>query len=119
MASAYASTESAVSEGIEAVLDIAAKESLANNPVAARTKSKPADEPNKQVASTEPEMAGSAAGTRRIRSGVNMRAAPKSGSQIIGTIPTNASVSVAPGCKQWCSVSYNGKRGFIYKSFLR
>lgn len=116
MTAAYANTDGLVSEGIEAVLGVAAKED--DNPVRA-TRKKPVAQEETQVASNEPEMAGSAAGTRRIRSGVNMRAAPKSGSQIIGTIPTNAAVTVAPGCKHWCAVSYNGKRGFIYKSFLR
>lgn len=115
-AEAYAADDTIVSEGVQAVLGVAIKERVAGSPVVARKKA----DNEQQVASTEPEMAGSSgAGTRRIRSGVNMRAAPKSGSQIIGTIPTNAAVTVAPGCRHWCAVSYNGKRGYIYKSFLR
>lgn len=117
-ANAYATDDGLVSEGIQAVLGVAARERAANSPVAVRKKT-PQEQTQAALSDDEPEMAGTSAGTRRIRSGVNMRAAPKSGSPIIGTIPTNAAVTVAPGCQHWCSVSYNGKRGFIYKSFLR
>jgi len=26
---------------------------------------------------------------------------------------------LAPGCRHWCKVTYQGRTGFIYKSFLR
>ena len=112
---AYAGEDKAalVNEGIAAVLRVASAEDSGAPARTAKTKTASAN----SVADT-PEMAG-ATNTRRIRSGVNMRAAPRSGSPVLGTIPTNAVVNVAPGCKQWCAVSYNGKRGYVYKSFLR
>lgn len=114
--SAYAEENASklVSEGIEAVMRQVATE-------------KP-DQPKKKptatlVAATQseteaPEMAG---GMRpaRVRSGVNMRARPASGAQVLGTIPSNATISVAPGCQHWCEVTYKGQRGYIYKSFVR
>lgn len=114
MANAYANTDGLVSEGIEAVLGVATKE--ADVPVR-KTEKKPADQAKKQVASVEPEMAGS--GGRKVRTAVTMRSRPANGASPVGVIPTNASVTVAPGCKAWCQVSYNGKRGYIYKGFLR
>lgn len=46
-----------------------------------------------------------------MRSGPNQKAGP------IGTIPGNARIGLI-GCKSWCEVTYQGKRGFIYKSFV-
>ena len=53
-----------------------------------------------------------------IRGGVNMRSAGKSGSRVIQVIPSGARVTLAPGCQHWCKVSYNGRTGYIYKSFV-
>ncbi len=38
---------------------------------------------------------------------------------MIGTIPGGTKISLVGACEQWCKVSYNGKTGFIYKSFIR
>lgn len=55
----------------------------------------------------------------RIRTAVNLRSRPADGSHVIAVIPTNATVSVAPGCKAWCRISFKGQSGYIYKGFLR
>lgn len=111
-ANAYATDDGLVNEGIEAVMGIVAKEAPALAPKAAKKKQE------QEVAEAQPEMAGGSA-ARKIRTAVTMRAKPAQGGAAIGTIPTNASVTVAPGCKSWCQVSYEGKRGYIYKGFLR
>lgn len=116
--SAYAEANASklVSEGIEAVLRQVATEKTA--PVKKKTIVASTEQPAAPVVSEAPEMAG---GMRpaRIRSGVNMRARPASGAQVVGTIPSNATVSIAPGCRHWCEVTYKGQRGYIYKSFVR
>lgn len=34
------------------------------------------------------------------------------------TVPAKASVQVM-SCKQWCEIVYNGKRGWVYKSYVK
>lgn len=58
----------------------------------------------------------SAAGS--ILRGVTMRTGPKNSAAAIVTIPAKTSVQVI-GCKKWCQIVYNGKRGWIYKSFVK
>ena len=55
----------------------------------------------------------------RVRTAVNMRARPEDGSTVVSVIPGNATVSVTPGCRYWCKVSFRGRSGYIYKGFLR
>lgn len=112
---AYTSADPIVSEGIEAVMNIAAKEQPAADPTGGRKKK--TQDAEVKVAAV-PEMAGGGA-ARQVRSAVTMRSNGAKGASAIGVIPANASVTVAPGCKSWCQVTYNGKRGYIYKGFLR
>ncbi len=60
---------------------------------------------------------GIAVGTARVRQAVNMRAAPKKGAGVLGVVPAGKSVSVL-SCESWCQISYEGRRGWVYKSFL-
>ncbi|TIS97608.1 MAG: SH3 domain-containing protein [Mesorhizobium sp.] len=60
----------------------------------------------------------SAADTGRILRAVTMRAGPKKNAAPIVTVPAKTSVQVM-GCKKWCQIVYNGKRGWIYKSFIK
>ena len=60
----------------------------------------------------------SAAGNGRILRSVTMRSGPKKGAGAIGTVPARASVQVM-SCKQWCEIVYNGKRGWVYKSYVK
>lgn len=108
-----------VSDGVEAVLREVSTEKPAK-PVVVASVSKPTNPVAQE--DSEPEMAGSEPTTSRqarIRSAVNLRSRPAAGSKVIGVIPTNATVGLAPGCRHWCRVSFKGQTGFIYKSFLR
>ena len=60
---------------------------------------------------------GVAAGTARVRQAVNMRSAPKKGAGVLGVVPAGKSVSVL-SCASWCQISYDGRTGWVYKSFL-
>ncbi len=53
----------------------------------------------------------------RVSEAVNMRSRPKRGSGVILVVPAKAAVNVL-SCDQWCEVTYNGKKGWIYKSFV-
>lgn len=53
-----------------------------------------------------------------VNDAVNMRSAPRSGSGVLTVIPAGARVTLAPNCEQWCRVSYNGRSGYIYRSFV-
>ncbi|WP_258591818.1 SH3 domain-containing protein [Mesorhizobium sp. AR07] len=100
-----------------------------SNPDSARTAAIPAVQP--QVPGQQPAAAegdGSqakakprkvaTAGTGRILRSVTMRSAPKKGAAAIGTIPARTSVQLM-GCKQWCEIVYNGKHGWVYKSYIK
>ena len=47
-----------------------------------------------------------------------MRSGPKKNAAAIATVPAKTSVQVM-SCKQWCQIVYNGKRGWIYKSYIK
>ena len=59
-----------------------------------------------------------AAGNGRILRAVTMRSGPKKNAAAIGTVPARTSVQVM-SCKQWCQIVYNGKTGWIYKSYIK
>ncbi|MER9654548.1 SH3 domain-containing protein [Mesorhizobium sp. M0152] len=59
-----------------------------------------------------------AAGSGRTLRAVTMRTGPKKNAAVIGTVPAKSSVQVM-SCKQWCQVVYNGKTGWIYKSYIK
>lgn len=59
-----------------------------------------------------------AAGNGRILRAVTMRSGPKKNAAAIATVPARTSVQVM-SCKQWCQIVYNGKTGWIYKSYIK
>lgn len=59
-----------------------------------------------------------AAATGRILRAVTMRTGPKKNAAAMVTVPAKTSVQVM-GCKQWCQIIYNGKRGWVYKSYIK
>lgn len=59
-----------------------------------------------------------AAGSGRILRAVTMRSGPKKNAAAIGTVPARTSVQVM-SCKQWCQIVYNGKTGWVYKSYIK
>jgi hypothetical protein len=56
--------------------------------------------------------------TATVRTDVNMRAGPDNGAAVIMVVRRNRNVELI-GCDYWCEVVYEGRRGFIYKSFVR
>ncbi|TJW16715.1 MAG: SH3 domain-containing protein [Mesorhizobium sp.] len=68
-------------------------------------------------ATEKPEKA-AAAGSGRILKAVTMRTGPKNKAAAMVTIPAKTSVQVM-SCKKWCQIVYNGKRGWVYKSYVK
>ena len=58
-----------------------------------------------------------AAAPAYVRSTVNLRAGPDTGSEIIGKIPGGSRVE-ASNCAEWCQVTWQGKSGYAIKSAL-
>jgi uncharacterized protein YraI len=56
---------------------------------------------------------------RRARANrhVNMRAGPDDGAQVLMVVPALAEIEAEDGCG-WCEVAYQGRTGYIYKSFI-
>ncbi|MEQ1953912.1 SH3 domain-containing protein [Mesorhizobium sp. CN2-181] len=66
----------------------------------------------------EEEKVANAGRAGRTSRAVTMRARPSSRGGVLGTVPGSTNVQVV-SCDQWCEIIYKGKRGFVYKSFLR
>ncbi|MER9623464.1 SH3 domain-containing protein [Mesorhizobium sp. M0222] len=69
-------------------------------------------------AKAKPQKVAAAAGTGRILRAVTMRSGPQKNAAAMGTVPAKSSVQVM-SCKKWCQIVYNGKRGWIYKSYIK
>ncbi|KAB0680018.1 SH3 domain-containing protein [Aureimonas leprariae] len=71
----------------------------------------------------EPQAAGGMADTStsrigRIVSSVNLRAKPDGSAGTLTVLASNTAVTVI-GCKYWCEVEAAGKRGFVFKRFVK
>jgi hypothetical protein len=68
----------------------------------------------------KPEVKPVATATRTapVKSDVNMRARPDNKAAVILVVPGKSEVEVI-GCRYWCEVIFRGKRGWIYKGFVR
>jgi hypothetical protein len=77
----------------------------------------PAATDNAAQPKPEPQKVGATANGRILRA-VTMRSGPKKGAAAIVTVPAKASVQVM-NCKQWCEIVYNGKHGWVYKSYVK
>lgn len=66
---------------------------------------------------TQAAFGGDPVGTVTIRSSVTMRSEPKRGASAIGNLQSGQKVELV-ACDGWCEVIVEGKRGFIYKSFV-
>ncbi|WP_371346767.1 SH3 domain-containing protein [Ancylobacter sp. IITR112] len=64
-----------------------------------------------------PGFGGDPVGTAVTRRAVTMRAAPKKGAAAIGNLPGGKQVELVT-CQQWCEIVVDGKRAFVYKSFI-
>ncbi|WP_428030571.1 SH3 domain-containing protein [Ancylobacter sp.] len=60
---------------------------------------------------------GEPVGTAVTRRAVTMRAAPRKGAAAIGNLPGGQKVQFVT-CQQWCEIIVEGKRAFVYKSFV-
>ena len=69
-------------------------------------------------AKTKPQKVAAADATGRILRTVTMRTGPKKNAAAMGTVPAKSSVQVV-SCQKWCQIVYNGKRGWIYKSYIK
>lgn len=49
---------------------------------------------------------------------VNMRYGPDKDTGVVTVVPKHARVQTASDCEHWCAVVYDGKRGWIYKSYI-
>lgn len=67
------------------------------------------------TASAEPSAAMKNGVTNRA---VNMRASPRAGASVLGVVPAQTALKIEQGCRDWCAVSYDGRSGYIYKSFI-
>lgn len=79
-------------------------ETAAVNAIKAETK--PADE------------AGKGGREAKIKRSVNMRASPQKGGQVLGVIPAKTAVELV-SCTQWCEIVFNGKRGYVFKTYIQ
>lgn len=52
-----------------------------------------------------------------VRRAVNMRASPNGGAQVVGVVPGSGEIRAETNCG-WCRIDYQGRSGFIYKSFI-
>ncbi|WP_394886300.1 SH3 domain-containing protein [Mesorhizobium sp. AaZ16] len=77
--------------------------------------SAPFPEPRDKEAVEAEEAAGREA---RVTKYVNLRSGPTDESKVVAVVPAKASVSVID-CKAWCEVVFDGKKGWIYKRFIR
>ncbi|TPJ28731.1 SH3 domain-containing protein [Mesorhizobium sp. B2-8-3] len=81
----------------------------------------PDPQPAATDSSAQPEpkaQRASAAANGRVLRAVTMRSGPKKGASAIATVPAKASVQVM-NCKKWCEIVYNGKHGWVYKSYIK
>jgi hypothetical protein len=62
-------------------------------------------------------LGGVPAGTARVTAAVNMRSGPKKGAGVLMVVPAGSAVSVL-SCNGWCQIAYDGRKGFVYKSYL-
>ena len=79
---------------------------------------RPATPPARPAASPAAAPAGNASMRAAVvRRAVNMRAAPNGGAQVLGVVPGSSEISAETNCG-WCRIDYQGRSGFIYKSFI-
>ncbi|MEO8667941.1 MAG: SH3 domain-containing protein [Bauldia sp.] len=111
-----ASTEGPVPTELAAVgrpASVPAPEAIEAEPTPAAVEAEPVPE----AAEPEAVPASAAAASRKIRLAVNMRAGPDNGDRVVAVIPAGRAFEVL-GCKLWCEVAFNGKRGWVFKDLI-
>ncbi|MER9439689.1 SH3 domain-containing protein [Mesorhizobium sp. M0618] len=122
-AAAFAQPAAATDAATELAKVAAPSAAAGNHPDGAQTAAIPAVQPQVPAAEGDDSQAKAkprkaAAGTGRILRAVTMRSGPKKNAAAIGTVPAKTSVQVM-SCKKWCQITYNGKTGWIYKSYIK
>lgn len=109
----------AIEEAAEEALDEAVEQATAAATATEETGEEAAGEETAEqaVEDPEPEVA-AVTRTAPVTTDVNMRAGPSNDAGVILVVRRNREVEVI-GCNYWCEVIYDGKRGFIYKGFVR
>lgn len=96
--------------------DISLPMQVALRPEPAPSPKAAAQHPDKQERQAKPASGGSGK-LQSVRQSVTLRSGPGKSAAAIGTIPAGTQVEVVR-CEGWCEIVHQGRRGFIYKSFL-
>jgi hypothetical protein len=78
----------------------------------------PTARPDHVVATAEAEADSPGGRQVRVRSAVNLRSRPADEASVLAVVPANSKVSLL-GCKSWCEIVFENRRGFVYKNFVR
>lgn len=95
-----------------AMLEVIPDAPVENEPEPAAAAEAPAEE----VAAVKPSPTPGLA-PARVKSAVNLRAAPRNNAEVLTVLPANAQIEAQSDCN-WCAVTYEGRSGFVYKSFI-
>jgi hypothetical protein len=80
--------------------------------------SKAAPDTKATAKQTAPDSAPDGEGAQgHILHAVTMRSGPKKGAAAMTTVPAKTAVQVL-ACDQWCEIVYDGKRGWVYKTYV-
>ncbi|WP_421854578.1 SH3 domain-containing protein [Oricola sp.] len=81
----------------------------------------PAEKPAPEVAAAESQPPAADDGMRPAQADkwVNMRVAPRNKSRVLTVVPSGADIMAETDCRHWCKVIYDGREGYIYKTFIR
>lgn len=74
----------------------------------------PGAEPDLTTEATEPAASPRVA---KVNKYVNMRAGPENEATVLTVVPAGGSVNVI-NCDMWCEIDFDGRRGYVYKSFI-
>lgn len=88
-----------------------------------------AEEPSERIAEEEPQQQVAALPPSARPSGplvpatttdgVNLRSGPSNRASIVAILIANLPVQASQNCPTWCEVVVNGRRGYVYKNFIR
>ena len=78
------------------------------------------EEPQQQVAALPPAARPSGPLVPATTTdGVNLRSGPSNRASIVAILIANLPVQASQNCPTWCEVVVNGRRGYVYKNFIR
>lgn len=116
IATAMGNTEGLVTSGIPATAAGFAPERPSSLPASERSAFDAALVATDDETVAEPAVASKLSPAKATQY-VNMRAGPDDGATVLTVVPANASIQAEADCR-WCEVSYNGKTGYIYRTFI-